>query len=185
MLPILEKKVDQLAAIKQEFLAILEAATAAQRNFQPDENSWNMLQVAQHLMKAEVGIVQFMQKRTPIPASFTAKVQAAARSKVLTTVLRSSKKIKAPKVAGISELTTIPYKQIVHDWAVQREALWQFLAAFPPTQKDYLVFKHPLAGKLNIVQTIDFMTEHIRHHLGQLQRIRQDSNFPSVNERLV
>jgi hypothetical protein len=35
------------------------------------------------------------------------------------------------------------------------------------------VFKHPLVGRLDMTNTLEFLSNHIQHHMYQLERIKR------------
>ena len=47
----------------------------------------------------------------------------------------------------------------------------QFLEAFPNEGMGKEIFRHPLAGMINIHQTVTFMREHVQHHQAQVHRL--------------
>ena len=38
------------------------------------------------------------------------------------------------------------------------------------------IFRHPIAGYISLYDTLRFMAEHIRHHIGQLNRMAREKN---------
>lgn len=173
MQPILQQKFEELEQAKQQLLDIIQQAKPEEQRFKPSPEEWCMLQVAQHLVVAEGGTVRFMQKRPPMPANFAAKLQAKAGYSLLTTAIKSPKKIKAPKIAGLNPTEILPLAETLANWAEVRENCKKYLSDFPKDQLDYFVFKHPLAGKLNVVQTLGFMIAHIHNHIRQVKQIQK------------
>lgn len=172
MLPQLQQKLDELTVQKAAFLQIINNATPTQRLQKPNEQAWNMLQVGHHVLLAEGGATKFMLTRQPIKISLGQQIKSRLNSIMLTIFLKSPLKFKAPKVVStIVAEQQLPLEQLTAQWAEASEQLTQYLANFNTAQLNYSVFKHPIAGPLTITQTLDFMIEHIQHHIPQLQRL--------------
>lgn len=172
MLPQLQQKLNELTAQKAVFLQIINNATPAQRLQKPNEQAWNMLQVGHHVLLAEGGATKFMLTRQPIKISLGQQIKSRLNSIMLNIFLKSPLKFKAPKVVStIVAEQQLPLEQLTTQWAEASEQLTQYLANFNTAHLKHSVFKHPLVGPLTITQTLDFMIEHIQHHIPQLQRL--------------
>ena len=170
----LQQKFDELEAKKAAFLQIISAATQEQRLYKPTEQAWCMLQVGHHVLLAEAGATKFMLNRQALKVGSWQKIKSKIYSLMLTIFLKSPLKFKAPKVAAAAvEEQLLPLEQLETQWAEARQQLLQYLANFDEAKLSYSVFKHPFVGPLTIAQTLDFMTEHISHHIAQLERLKQ------------
>lgn len=170
----LQRKFDELEAKKAAFLQLISTATQEQRLYKPTEKAWCMLQVGHHALLAEAGAANFMLTRQPMNVSRWQKIKSRMNSLMLTVFLKSPLKFKAPKVVlPPAEEQLLPLEQLEIQWAEARQQLLQYLGNFDETKLSYSVFKHPFVGPLTIAQTLDFMTEHISHHIPQLERLKR------------
>jgi len=64
------------------------------------------------------------------------------------------------------------------EWAESQKQWASFLNDFPKEKLTHIVFTHPFAGQLTLIQTLQFLREHIYHHLHQLKRIKADAAYP-------
>lgn len=80
-------------------------------------------------------------------------------------------KFNAPKPVVASTSTYSNLDELVADWDLTRKELKEVLEQIKESQLKRKVFKHPAVGKLNIVQAVEFMGEHIAHHLPQVNRL--------------
>lgn len=180
MIPALAQRFEQLEQLRAEFWGIIAASSPEQRLFKPTPDAWSMLQVAQHIMSAEEGTLLFMTTRQRVKSSFWGRWRSRIRSFGLKLFLLSPLKAKAPNIPGLAPDGSKSYEQLSSHWDTVREQWRQFLSNFEAEHLKDVVFKHPIAGKFNLLQTIDdFMAPHISHHLQQLQRIKASPNFPS------
>lgn len=178
MLPEIKRRFTRLEQIWQQYNSIIDNASDVQRHYKPAPDAWNMLQVVQHIMASEGGTLNFMNKRPPLQPTLFDKIGNALRSALLTVALKSTIKFKAPNVPGLSPETTNPWEESKPKWEQIHQGLQQYLEQFPASKMGYVVFKHPAAGKLNMLQTMDFLVEHAAHHLQQINRLKADEKFP-------
>jgi hypothetical protein len=70
---------------------------------------------------------------------------------------------------------TSPYDDLAsidHAWSQIRSDLKSLLETIPLTQVDRKIYKHPVAGYLNVRHALIFLREHIIHHTPQLHRLK-------------
>ncbi len=139
-------------------------------NKKPTPEAWSVAQVCVHLMRAEAGSMAYLKKKvshtTNIPS---AGVRSWFRSKTIWFYLNLPIKIKAPAI-----LETLPdtsdLVDIKNSWASQRLDLQDFLTLLPDRLAESEIWKHPMAGKMNIAQMLDFFYWHSKRHHGQIKR---------------
>ncbi|HRF34344.1 MAG TPA: hypothetical protein PLM56_12645, partial [Cyclobacteriaceae bacterium] len=56
-------------------------------------------------------------------------------------------------------------------WSKTRMELKELLDRISDDQLKRKIYKHPVVGKLNMVQTVRFFREHIIHHTPQIKRL--------------
>lgn len=179
MLPEISQKFTRLEQIWQNYFQIIDGASEEQRHFKPAPDKWCMLEVAQHIIGSENGTLRFFSKYQPKQVKMTDKVSGVVRSLVLTLALKSPFKFKVPNVPGLNPKNIHSWEQIIAEWRDIQNGLRQYFQDFPSEHLNHIVFKHPVAGKFNVFQTLDFLNEHATHHLFQLERIKNTPGFPS------
>ncbi|MEO0405148.1 MAG: hypothetical protein AAF193_09785, partial [Bacteroidota bacterium] len=92
-------------------------------------------------------------------------------SKELNGKLRSDNRWKAPDVLP-EPRGEMPFSELKEKWIKTGHGFNQFVHNFPMEHQDKLVFKHPLYGRLTMLQTLQFTAEHIVHHEHQIRRIQ-------------
>lgn len=140
----------------------------------PGPGQWSAAQVVHHLLVAETGITQYIEKKLRNAEELqTAGLSHKLKSMLLRVLLRvPGFKFKAPP--RLKELTpdqVPPLSELRHQWEAIRRSLEQILNEYPSQFVNRAIFKHPRSGMLTINQTLDFMVDHILHHQRQLERI--------------
>lgn len=132
---------------------------------------WSAAQIIYHLLTAETGTTNYLKKKMLAPPEEVGNggVMAAIRSYLLRRELRNyTKKFKAPKVAA--EVPPRPDYETTRDaYLALRKELGIILHSFTKTMEPKTYFKHPVAGKLTIGQTLGFMEDHFDRHFEQVK----------------
>lgn len=161
-----------MQAAKEAIFNELDSWSMEQHIAQP-EGGWSASQVIEHLLSSEFGTLGYMKKKTSsgFEAIEIAGLENQQASTALNTRLASGERYKAPAV--------LPEPVGGTDWATQK-AQWnalrsdfeQFINSLTPEFFDRLIFRQPIAGPLNLKQTMEFIAHHIEHHHPQLGRIK-------------
>ncbi|MBC6992032.1 MULTISPECIES: DinB family protein [Hymenobacter] len=160
---------------------LLQAAAALgdKSHLSPAPGHWSADQVIQHLVVAETGIAQYIDKKL-LQAESLQKSGFGSfwRSALLRVLLRVPfAKFKTPaKLAALTPAEVPSLPQLQSQWQSVRRRLEQMLNEFPSKLLDRAIFRHPRSGMLNIYQTLDFMLDHVLHHQRQMERITQQIN---------
>ncbi|QIX63066.1 DinB family protein [Hymenobacter sp. BT18] len=172
----LHLRLEQLERATEQLLKATAALGEARSHQAPGPNQWSAAQVVQHLLVAEQGIGQYIEKKVQQEDGLVKSgVGARLRSGLLRVLLRVPfLKFKAP--ARLTALmpegaSAPPIAELTEQWTASRRHLERLLNEFPAKLLDKAIFKHPRSGMLNIYQTLDFMVDHVLHHQRQVQRI--------------
>ena len=142
----------------------------------PGPGQWSAAQVVQHLLVAETGIGQYIEKKLHHSEDLEkGSLAHVLKSLLLRGLLRLPfTRFKAPaRLADLTPEQVAPLAQLHEEWQSVRRRLEQTLNEYPSTLLDRAIFKHPRSGMLTIYQTLDFMLDHVLHHQKQLGRIRK------------
>ncbi|MCG3166647.1 MAG: hypothetical protein POELPBGB_02427 [Bacteroidia bacterium] len=169
----LQHEFEALEKSRLALFAELDKLDASKMNTKPDENSWSVIQVMDHLTLAERNSVLYIKKKMSVSDKFKkANLNTEWRLFLLKAALKLPLKWKAPKVVADARNDN-NYEQAKAAWNEVRNNLRELLETFPEEYLDSEIFKHPLAGKFTIVQALGFMQTHFNHHLGQFRRINK------------
>ena len=135
---------------------------------------WSLIQVLSHLETSEAGTIIYMKKKMQAGADKIPAFGWSNRLRLWMTIglLRTSLKWKAPKYvakpAGHFSLNEIRQK-----WNKTREGTREYVAEYPAELLPKAIFKHPMAGRIDIMGAIDSMIFHQEHHIHQIDRIKK------------
>lgn len=155
--------IEGLAERSSALLDRIERATNdEQRNWRPAAGAWSMVEIVQHIALATAGMF-----RTTHPASTSLRWRGVPKVALMTRVLRSRIKIRAP-VSAI-----VPRPGATWDEARTRlsDAVAKWREFVEGDSFDTTAFRHPLTGRITSAQTARFVAEHFDHHVRQIDRL--------------
>jgi hypothetical protein len=174
MHPLLETKLVALTQARLNFQKEFAHLSAEQCAKQPVDG-WSIGQVIQHIMFSEGGTLGYMKKKSSSgweTLDVTGEEQVQ-NGMALNTRLQTNERYKAPAVLPEPE-NNIPIADALANWDRLRSDLVDFLESIEEVHFNKLVFRQPAAGMLNVIQTLDFLTNHLNHHIPQVQRIARE-----------
>lgn len=141
--------------------------TALQRK--PTTAEWSALEIADHLARTETGIVaaviEFLPQRVLVPAS------DRIRGRMIEWLFRTPAKVKVPPtVSAVLPGKGISLEAVAARWSETRSLLRETLESVAPETCRFGAFRHPVAGWMDLSQTLRFFSVHIIHHQYQLRR---------------
>jgi hypothetical protein len=170
----LKRRFGRLEQLREAWLASLAVHGNGVLNQSPAAGGWSVAQVICHLILAEQLSLDSIRRKSLAGNSMArAGLGSALKSMVLKAVLRSPMRFKAPRPAGeVPEAEDLD--SVTARWQQLRSEWGETLAAFPEDLLDRAVYAHPFAGPLSLPQALDFIEEHFRHHVRQVERILKE-----------
>ncbi|MCH7665824.1 MAG: DinB family protein [Acidobacteria bacterium] len=164
------EQMETLEKLRSELLGRLSDSNSETLNREPAAGGWSAVQVLAHVIQAERLSLEYLRKKTQRPELIPSSgVIAALKSRALGLFLRLPFKVSAPaRTAEVPESAEL--QDLERDWAEVRSAWRDFLEDFPPKLAGKAVYKHPVAGRLNLEQTLRFLIDHLRRHTRQIER---------------
>lgn len=178
---IIEKKFLSIQALKEAYIKELNENTAEQIKYKPDANTWSILEVVEHLIKVEAQTFGFIKK-----FDFGRKDEKVSlRSGISFLLLRLF--FKFPRRIAIPTEKVKPEgkhekEELENEWNILRQEVKKTLQTFSEDKIKHFIFLHPVAGKLNILQTLGFIYLHMLHHRKQIIRIKNTSGYPKSDQ---
>jgi len=180
----LHLRFEQLEQATTRLLKTTEALGVAAHQ-SPGPGQWSAAQVVQHLLVAEMGIGQYIDKKLHHAEDLEkAGLGQTFKSLLLRVLLRLPfTRFKAPAVlASITPAQVPSLPQLCEEWQAVRRRLEQTLNEYPSKLLKRAIFKHPRSGMLTIHQTLDFMLDHVLHHQHQVERIAKALRSKGITE---
>ena len=168
-LKILDKKLNLL-------LEELKYYSEDQLNRKPGEDKWSVIQVMHHMILAETGSYNYIQKKLSFNPMLKNKgILTASRKLALWFFLKAPFKFKAPMgVSGEKLPDHAGFWDTAKQWKDQRNKLKSYLLTLPPDLFRKELYKHPFAGRLDISGMVDFFEGHFDRHLKQIRKITKN-----------
>ena len=170
MLSTLQKKYNALNSSLNKILEYTDNLPKDKLNQSP-EGEWNASQILYHLKEAERGTLAYLSKKIQAPVSEVESggLSAKIRAFFLSRALRNrKKKFKVPSV--FKEMPeNLNYEDTRSEYLDTRRNLGILLEKFDKKMIGKAYFKHPRAGKITIIQTLEFLKDHFDRHADQIR----------------
>lgn len=171
--PKVEKQLSLLDKKLNNLLEELKDYSDAQLNRSPGEGKWSVIQVMHHLLLAETGSYNYLQKKLSFnPELKDSGFQSWYRKQGLRLFLWAPFKWKSPAAIGDEYLPEqAGFWDTARQWKEQRAQLKIYLNSLPPDIFAKEAYKHPRAGRLDIAGMLEFFNWHFNRHRKQILRI--------------
>jgi uncharacterized damage-inducible protein DinB len=168
---IFSKKLSQMDEHLAILLNRLEGLDHQIINTSPKEGAWSVTQVLNHMKRVEFYTHAYIQKKIKAPDLKKAGIGSKLRLYGLRAYMKSPFTFNAPKAVNTESLhAQDTISNIQSSWVVQRNKLGKFLNSLTEEQKQLLVYKHPVAGRLSFSEMLSFIETHNHHHTKQIDR---------------
>jgi uncharacterized damage-inducible protein DinB len=171
MIEILQKSFDQLELQRNKLFRSIESLPIKRLNHQP-AGKWSINQIVAHLITAEKMSVMYLTKKIQgIDETKDSGLLEELKMIALIISQRLPFKFKAPKVVVENTSSSHDLKELEQEWTMVRNELKLLLERIKNDQIKRLIYKHVIAGKLNIAHALIFFREHIIHHQPQIKAL--------------
>ncbi|MEM8560535.1 MAG: DinB family protein [Bacteroidota bacterium] len=170
MLPPLQQRFDALERRRTIFLDTLGSLTPEVRQREPSPGAWSLNELMHHLVLVDSGMVRSIQyyldkpPRTPDSGSWM-KVLGMRVFFALPTRVRVPAQVQA-----IVPSDTPDFETLAQQWDAARTDLRATLEAVSHERLKTAAFKHPLSGRMSLLNAVAFIGWHHDHHRAQLRR---------------
>jgi DinB superfamily len=173
----LQRLYDQLESDRKILLAKVELVAEEKFNRQPVPGKWSLGEVLSHIVAAEHGSTGYMKKKSlGIDQVDNSGIIESLKLGVLIVSQRLPfLKFKAPRIVVDHTPQFRSAESIIHQWDQARTDLRIFLEKIEAKNIRKKIYKHPVAGRLDVVQAVTFYREHIIHHSPQIKRLLHQS----------
>jgi uncharacterized damage-inducible protein DinB len=162
---------DSIETQRNELLLLVKHLTREQLNAHP-EGKWSIAQILSHLITSEkLSVLYLNKKMLGIKEAPNTGLKEDLVMIALVISQRLPLKFKAPKVLAENTIIYETVEQVKEEWEKTRRDLKQILIRFQDNQLKRKIYKHPIAGMLNINQALRFFREHIHHHTPQISHL--------------
>lgn len=160
---------------RRDVMGDVDRLSAEQLTYRPGPNRWSILDIVEHLVKVEEGVVSRVRPREPRTLAQAAQARSALVLMHVVTALRW--RVKVP-VQGVLPLGGVTLSDLASRWDDTQAALRERLEAFGPGDWPRPMMRHPLLGLLTPAEGLRFIHWHMGHHHRQIGRIRREPGYP-------
>jgi len=169
----LQQLFDKIEDQKQDLFEMISNLSAEQINEKPLSGKWSISEIISHLITAEKLSVNYIQKK--IQGVNTVK-NSGLFEELKMLVLKISQRIEGLKfkAPGYVVNNTVVYSDIAElkkEWSKTREDFRQLLERMEDKHLEKKIYKHAIAGYLNIQHALMFFREHVTHHRPQIGKL--------------
>jgi hypothetical protein len=164
---------DQLEKDRVSLLLSLAEVSYETLSASPTKDRWSINQILIHLLTSEQLTLAYLRKKSLGVKTLKnsggwewLKMQLLKWSQRLPFL-----KYNAPKHLVAHTPETVPLEELDRRWTLHRIELRNFLDTIEETDLHKLIYKHPVAGRFDVIQCLMFMREHYHHHLPQIKRL--------------
>lgn len=169
----IEKLVRQVAESRQNYLEVVAQFSETQAQFKPNPESWNAIEVTEHLFWAEQGGILGMWKTYnaikagQLPRRFDSVHQNLPIETIIERTWQAKEQV--PAVAAPRFGGPIAF------WASSLASLQTLLTQFGEQMTDedlrLQAHPHPISGAMDFQQRIEFLRFHIDRHYLQVEKL--------------
>jgi hypothetical protein len=136
------------------------------------KGKWSIAMILTHLVTSERLSLGYMKKKSlGIDTAGETGWAESIKSLLLTISQHLPFRFKAPKAVLESTPPALSFESLTKEWSTLRAELIAFVETIEQKHIHKKIYKHPVAGRLNIIQALRFSREHIIHHLPQIKRL--------------
>ena len=163
---------DRLDAETKDLMTFLNRYDHQALNSNPKPAVFSALQNCEHVMGSERKSQEYLVKKLSFnPELKNAGLASSLRFAVYRAGASLPIKFKAPEFIAQENLPAeSEFYEVVKRWTRQREELRTFLGSLPEELWKKELFKHPIAGKMTLVNMLKFLLDHFQRHRKQIKR---------------
>ncbi|MEO7987914.1 MAG: DinB family protein [Chryseolinea sp.] len=164
---------DQLEADRKILLAKVGLIQEEKFNRQPVPGKWSLGEVLSHIVAAEHGSTSYMKKKSLgiDQVDESGMIESLKIGILIVSQRLPFLKFKAPGIVVDHTPQFHSAESITRQWDEVRTDLKIFLEKIEDKNIRKKIYKHPFAGRLDVVQAVTFYREHIIHHSPQIKRL--------------
>jgi hypothetical protein len=180
MLPELNRRFEGVVARQAKFLRDIGSLAPDQLDFHPKEGAWSLCELAQHLALVEEKTTKVLTQRRVTGIAHRRVLDVLVRAPALDLYFLFGGRAKVP-VKGVVPVSGVPLADTITRWAAARAQLTLYLEEVDAATCRTIVYRHPIAGYMDIGATLRFLTQHHDHHMRQAKRITRAPGFPRAS----
>lgn len=166
----LQKQFEKIEANRKSLLAELKNYSDETINKKPSPEAWSVSEVITHLITAEEASLKYLQRKLQDTSKSEKEgLKHKWRWLLINVVFTFNIPFKAPDIvapkSGYRTLAELETK-----WETLRGEIYTVLAQLPESEAQKDLWKHAVAGKLNLYHMVQFFGIHFNRHRKQINK---------------
>lgn len=172
------QELDTLKSNFHHLLSITSKITNETINTPMQAGKWSIAQTIYHLGEIFIATNNYINKKMQYQHSLKPSgFRSALRSFILNKALQSKLKFKAPSVLAQNIPVAISFTEAQQFLLENMQLFEKTILSIPEEHLTKELFKHPVVGRLNTMQTIRFLERHLYHHEKQITEYLKKANL--------
>lgn len=165
---------DQVLKDRTTVLQEVYVLTEQQYRSNPRPGKWSISQILTHVLTSEqLSLGYMMKKAKGIDAVGNSGILESIKMWLLKVSQRMPINYSAPKVVVANTPEALSKEALRQKWLQHLHDLNAFLETIDDKNIRKKIYKHPVAGRLDARQALQFFQEHFHHHMPQIWRCVQ------------
>ncbi|MFD1095556.1 DinB family protein [Salegentibacter chungangensis] len=171
-----EKAINELTESREELLSTLDGVSDEQLNFKPDESTWSLAEITEHLAIAENAISGMVQQSLQAPVDEASPKEASVTDEQILQIIRDrSKKVKTQEPLEPKDKFG-SFEESLEAFKQKRQENIDYVKTTDDDLREHFT-KLPF-GSVDAYQLILFMSGHTQRHIAQMEEVMDNENFP-------
>lgn len=171
MLPKLQRGFERLESQRRSIVKILRGCSKSQLKWQPSQDRWSLLMVANHVVSGEKGILHSADELRDNPVR--RMLQPGKMFDVVIEILETDVPVEVPH-PSLEPVNRGELEVLLLEWKKSREGLRKALEAVDDQTVHEVMFSHPAAGPLDPIRTLRLANAHLGTHRRQMEKLRAE-----------
>jgi len=166
----IKNKFERLEDSRKALIRTIDSVDESVLNKSPRPGKWSVNQIIYHLQKSEYASYNYVTKKLQSDDLTRNGYKSKMASLILKIAFILPLKYKAPKaISNVPE--NLDFNDLSNMWEKNRSALWELICSLPEETAHRNIYRHPYAGRLNLLQMLTFFQDHFDRHRRQVLRI--------------
>jgi hypothetical protein len=169
--------IDYLSQTQADFLKSIDGLTEMQLKFKADTSAWTIMECAEHVVLAEIGLASLIKGQLNTPAdSSKRKDIKVTDQEIIRRLTNRQFKAKSPEV--ILPSGKFPNIQSIRTaFENERKKNVEYVRVSTDDLLNHF-WQHPATGTIDLYQSYLLLAAHCKRHTLQIEEIKANPNFP-------
>jgi hypothetical protein len=171
MIHSVSERFSRLDKLKSEAEEMFSRFSDEELNMPQAPGKWGAIQHFAHILSSETLSLMYMKKKIQgVSEAGKSGLSERVRSGLLRFAMKTSLKFKAPPVLE-EPASFIKKEEFLSKWNNLRNDYREFLEPIKEDIASSRIYKHPVMGRMDLLQALDFLGVHLERHLKSAKEI--------------